>query len=370
MHNNLGAALHEQGRLQEALTCYEESIRLNPDYSEAHWNRALGWLVTGNFEQGWPEYEWRFKRKIFPPRPFPQPIWDGSSLAGKTILVHAEQGLGDTLQFVRYVPLVKQHGGTVIVECPQRLMPLLRSCPGIDQIVAAGASLPPFDVHLPLLTAPSVFKTTLATVPANVPYLFADAGLVQEWGRRLTVVDEFKIGISWQGDPKHRKDRFRSIRLAELEPLARLEGVRLFSLQKGPGMEQLSGVAFPITDLGSQLDESTGAFMDTAAVIKHLDLVIAVDSAVAHSPEHWAPQSGCCCTWFRTFAGCCTGRIAPGTRLCVSSVSNSWACGMTCSADLLPKCGSCGQQARAPITSFLAMTAQVAYNSLLPADGA
>ena len=123
-----------------------------------------------------------------------------------------------------------------------------------------------------------------------MPYLFADAGLVPEWGRRLTAVEGFKIGISWQGDPKHRKNRFRSIRLAELEPLARLEGVRLFSLQKGPGMKELSAVAFPITDLGSQLDETTGAFMDTAAVIKHLDLVIAVDSAVAHCAGASAPN--------------------------------------------------------------------------------
>lgn len=279
-YNNLGAALHEQGRLHEALACYAESIRLNPDYPEAHWNQALGWLALGNFEQGWPEYEWRFKRKIFPPRPFTQPMWDGSPLNGQTILIHAEQGFGDTLQFIRYATLVKQRGGRVVVACPAMLAPLVATCPGVDQVVPDKTPLPPFDVHLPMLSAPYVFRTTLATIPADVPYLFADPEREQWWRDALADADGFKIGLSWKGDAKHRKDRFRSIPLAKFEPLARLDGVRLFSLQVGPGVDQIAELAgrFPITDLDSYLQ----TFADTAAVMKNLDLVITIDSAVAH----------------------------------------------------------------------------------------
>ncbi len=355
-HNNLGAALHEQSRLQEALTCYEESIRLNPDYSEAHWNRALGWLVTGNFEQGWPEYEWRFKRKIFPPRPFPQPIWDGSSLAGKTILVHAEQGLGDTLQFIRYVLLVKKYGGRIIVEAPPMLMDLIASCAGVDEVVMERTELPPverikllppFDVHIPLISLPTLFKTTLATIPANVPYLAADAALREKWRRDLSPYSGFKIGLSWQGDPKHRKDRFRSIPLARFEPLARLEGVSLFSIQKGPGAEQLSALAgsFPIIDLGDKIN----TFGDTAAAMMNLDLVIAVDSAAAH----------------------CAGAIAVPVWLAVpSSPDFRWMLQREDSPWYPTMRLFRQQQLGVWDDVLLAMTAQVAYNSFLPADGA
>ncbi len=283
-HNNLGIALGDQGNLEEAVASYQQALRLKPNYAEAHKNLALTWLLLGNFEQGWLEYQWRWQCKEFSPPGFQQPLWDGAALQGQTILLHAEQGLGDTLQFIRYAPLVQERGGTVLMACPAPLIRLLAGCPGIDRLIPQGGSLPPFDVHAPLLSLPKILGTTLVTVPAKVPYLFADADLTTQWGRELKQFPAFKIGIGWQGSPKYRDDRSRSIPLVHFEPLARLEGVQLFSLQKGPGTEQLRALAdrFPVTDLGSRLDEASGAFMDTAAVMKNLDLVITSDTAIAH----------------------------------------------------------------------------------------
>jgi tetratricopeptide (TPR) repeat protein len=282
--NNQAATLRDQGHFAQALTDLEQVLRRKPDYADAHWNRALTWLLLGNFELGWPEYEWRWQRRSPVPRPFSQPCWDGASLAGRTILLHAEQGLGDTLQFIRYAPLVKQHGGTVIAECQPPLLGLLAGCPGVDGLVAQGTPLPHFDVHAALLSLPRIFQTTLATVPANVPYLRADENLVERWRRELSAHTAFKIGIAWQGSPKYSGDRQRSFPLRQFAPLARVAGVQLLSLQKGLGSEQLAQVAdrFAVTDLAGRLDETSGPFMDTAAVMKSLDLVITCDSVLGH----------------------------------------------------------------------------------------
>src|SRR5262249_12532517 len=247
----------------EALASYEQALHIKPDYPEARWNRSLVWLTMGHLEQGWPDYEWRLKCKesgSLPP--FHAPLWDGSPLEGRTILIHAEQGLGDTIQFIRYASLVKRRGGTVIVECQSDLYQLLAGYPGIDQLIAQGSSLPPFDVHVPLLSLPSIFGTTLANVPADVPYLFADAALIERWRSELSGVPGFKIGIAWQGNPRFPADCLRSIPLTHFAPLAQVDGVRLFSLQKGPGREQLSATAayMPVIDLGDRLDENTGGF--------------------------------------------------------------------------------------------------------------
>ena len=235
----------------------------------------------GRFEQGWPGYEWRWKCKEFGSLPpFQPPLWDGSSLDGRTILVHAEQGLGDTLQFIRYVPSLHQRGGRVILMCQPPLVRLLTRSPGIERLLAHGDPVPEFDVHTPLLSLPRLLGTTLESVPADVPYLEAEPQLVEAWRHRLGSYPGFKVGIVWQGNPKFRLDRLRSIPLAQFAPLARVPGVHLFSLQKGPGAEQLAAVTdrFPVTDLGRRLDD----FMDTAAVLKNLDLVISVDTAIAH----------------------------------------------------------------------------------------
>jgi Flp pilus assembly protein TadD len=282
-HHNLAAALHQLGRLDEALASYEQVLARDPRQADAHFNRSLIWLLRGEWERGWPEYEWRWQRTGGVPRSFRQPLWDGSPLEGKTILLHGEQGLGDTLHFIRYAPLVKERGGTVLVECPGALVPLLSRCAGVDRLLARGAALPDFEVQAALLSLPGILGTTVATVPANVPYLSADAELLDRWQRELGRYPGFRIGLAWHGNPRHRAAE-RDILLRQFAPLARLPGVRLFSLQKGPGSEQLRDLpeGLSVVDFGDRLDESSGAFMDTAAIMKHLDLVVTSDTAVAH----------------------------------------------------------------------------------------
>jgi hypothetical protein len=199
-------------------------------------------------------------------------------------LLHAEQGLGDTIQFIRYASSVKRHGGTVIVECQKPLLELLAGCPGVDQWVGQGDELPAFDVQAPLMSLPGILKTTIETVPATIPYLFPRPALLEQWRQRLIKLDGFKIGITWQGSPKYRGDRLRSIPLRCFASLAAVPGVRLISLQKDTGSEQLAEVRdlFPVTDLAAELDQQSGAFIDTAAVMKNLDLVITSDTAAAH----------------------------------------------------------------------------------------
>ena len=321
-HYNLGLALQAKGHLVEAVAQYHKAIRLKPDYVEAHSDRALTWLLAGDFKQGWAEYEWRWQTKqlrCFKPS-FPQPLWDGSSLSGKTILLWAEQGLGDTLQFVRYAALVKQQGGTVLLSCPDELARILQACAGIDHIFTPGSPLPPFDVQVPLLSLPGILKTTLATVPASIPYLFADAALEQRWQEELAHYAEFKIGIVWQGNPRSSQpecrvaDQRRSAALAQFEPVARLPGVRLFSLQKGYGTEQLTErqAEWGIVDLGEKLSD----FMDTAAVMMNLDLIISVDTAPLHLAGALGLPVWGCCGSRDAGAGCWTVKIVPGIRPC------------------------------------------------------
>jgi tetratricopeptide (TPR) repeat protein len=326
--NNLGNALKRLGNFDEAVECYQEAVRIKPDYAEAysnmgnvrvqmsqfddaqacydhalsldaghidtHFNQSLLWLLLGNWEKGWTEYEWRWKTKSFPRYGFSQPRWDGSKAAttGRTILLLAEQGLGDTLQFVRYAPLVKERGAKVILQCQAPLLRLLADMPGIDQVVAQGTPLPAFDAYVPLLSLPGIFHTSVESLPATDPYLQGKPELVEKWQRELAEADgvsrdsgkAFKVGIAWQGNPIFRVDRHRSIPLARFGQLAKIEGVQLISLQKGPGTEQLRAAEgqFSVVNFGNRLDEASGPFMDTAALMKNLDLVISSDTAVPH----------------------------------------------------------------------------------------
>lgn len=288
-HANVGSTLRDEGKLEEALACYQLALWLNPDSPSAHWNRSLLLLQMGQFREGWAEYEWRWKRPKAPVygcrrRTFPQPLWDGSPLAGRTILIHMEQGLGDMIHFIRYASLLRQAGGHVIVECPDFLMPILSRSPGITRLVAEGSPLPDFDVHCPLLSLPGLLGTSLETIPATIPYLFADPNLVEHWRQRLRPLNRLKIGIAWQGNPHHKWDRHRSIPLAEFEVLGQQAGVQLINLQRGPGLDQVPTVAkrFVIHQLAAELDATTGGFMDTAAIMMNLDLVITPDTAIAH----------------------------------------------------------------------------------------
>jgi len=242
------------------------------------------WLLLGNFEQGWPEYEWRWQMRGVPSSPRPQAHWDGSALDGKTILLYAEQGLGDTIQFIRYAAVVKHGGGTVVAECHPALLGSLAGCAGIDQLLPQGGPLPACEVQAPLLSLPGLCGTTLATIPAEVPYLVADRSRVEHWRDRLAAFSGFKVGICWQGEPGHKNDRRRSVPLAQFTPLAEVPGLRVVSLQKGPGREQWTSLAgqWPVVDLPGQEEEPSQAWMDTAALVCALDLVITVDTAVAH----------------------------------------------------------------------------------------
>ena len=283
-HSNRGNAFKEQGRFEEALACYQLALLLNPDSASIQYNRALALLQAGDYEQGWPAYEWRWRRKNTKTRLFPRPRWDGSPLEGKTILLWCEQRLGDVLMFIRYASQVKDRGGRVLVECPGFMTPLLSKCAGIDQLVAEGATLPPFDVQCPLLSLPGLLGTTVATIPAAVPYLHAEPERVQAWQRRLAAKPSFKVGVVWQGNPHFQWDRFRSIPLRAFAPLAQVEGVQLICLQKGLGKEQVRtlGGRFEVQEVAEELDAGGGAFLDTAAIMANLDLVVTADTATAH----------------------------------------------------------------------------------------
>src|SRR5439155_3669588 len=228
--------------------------KLRPDFAEAHTGLSLLLLLLGDLPQGWKEYEWRWRTRTLVPRPYPQPLWHGSPLAGKTILLYTEQGYGDTLHFIRYADLLKKRGATVIMESPKPLIPLLSRTPGIDRLIEQGSAPPPFDVHAPLLSLPGALQTTVETIPANIPYLVADPAIVTKWQERLRDLQGFRIGIVWQGNPKH-PEQYRFMPLRWFGMLAEVPGVRLVSLQKGAGTEQLADVAdtFAVTDLGSGL---------------------------------------------------------------------------------------------------------------------
>lgn len=282
-HVNRGNALSSLGRIHEAIASYDFAVGLQPDYVNARWNRALAWLTQGNYKQGWPEYEWRWKRTETRTRHFPEPRWDGGALEGKTILLWCEQGLGDTIQFVRYASLVKNRGATVWLECQPHMAPMLSTCKGIDRVIVEGDPLPSgFDCQAPLMSLPLLCGTTLSTVPSAVPYLSPDPGQLEFWRKEFSASPQFKVGVAWQGNPQHRFDQHRSYSVQWLADLASIEGVQLCSLQKGPGTEQLAEARFPITDLRPRLDAMGGGLHETAAAIAALDLVITCDSALAH----------------------------------------------------------------------------------------
>ena len=282
-HYNLGNALRDQGKFEAAMAQYRRALRHNPDYAGAHWNLSLVLLLTGNFKDGWQEYEWRWEADVGKPwkRDFPQPLWDGTDLSGKTILLHAEQGFGDTLQFIRYAPLVAKHGAQVIIECQPEMKSLLQSVEGVTRLAAKGEPLPDFDVHAPLLRLPMAFETMLDTIPTQVPYITADPERAAVWRRRIAGKrNTFKVGLAWSGNPTQGNDRNRSCSLAMYAALGRVRDVAFYSLQKGEAAKQ---TASPLD--GMALIDFTGDlhdFADTAALMSNLDLIISVDTSVAH----------------------------------------------------------------------------------------
>jgi hypothetical protein len=274
--NNLGVLLRKDGETAAALRRYAQAIEIKPDYADAHWNRAVTCLLIGRFEEGWEEFEWRWQVPNFPSarRNFAPPLWRGEALAGKTILLHAEQGLGDALQFLRYVPMVQAGGGRVVFEVQRELARLAKTLAGRPELVVRGEPLPPFDYHAPLLSLPRAFRTSLASIPADVPYLHADPADVAVWRDRIPDTEELKVGIVWAGSRTHVNDRNRSLDPALLDALLKVAGAKFYSLQLG-------GNALPgrdVVDLSPWLRD----FADTAAAVACLDLVVTVDTSVAH----------------------------------------------------------------------------------------
>jgi tetratricopeptide (TPR) repeat protein len=282
-HYNLGFTLREQGKLEPAAAHYQHALALRPDYPDAQLGLAACYLAEGDYERGWPLYEGRLRVPGFV-TPHDLPRWAGQPLTGRSLLLLAEQGLGDTLHFIRYARTLKEQGARIVLACQPALGRLLESHPDVDELFLLGsaAELPRCDFCLPLLSAPGTFGTDASTIPCDVPYVTADPELRAKWRAELAGIDGFKIGIVWQGSRDYPSDRLRSIPLCHFAPLARLPGVRLISLQKGFGSEQISTVDFPVLDLSDRLDHVAGPFMDAAAVIGSVDLVVTPDTAIGH----------------------------------------------------------------------------------------
>lgn len=289
--NNLGLTQIDLDQHEEALSSYERALAVNPTAAETHWNESLCLLQMGQFDSGWRKYEWRWERNRIKAgrRNFAVPLWLGDfSIDGKTILLHAEQGLGDTLQFCRYAALVSKLGARVILEAPTELMRLLATLDGVDQLIEAGQPLPSFDCHCPLLSLPLAFETDLATIPSATPYLSANPEAALRWRERVdaSARGRLKVGLVWAGGNRphvaelRKNDARRSISFGRLAPLLEVPNVQFFSLQKGPAAQQLRGgdSAHQVVDFTEEL----GDFADTAALVANLDLVISVDTSTAH----------------------------------------------------------------------------------------
>jgi tetratricopeptide (TPR) repeat protein len=282
-HSNLGTALKEAGDIDGAIAAFGNAIQLHSDFAEAHANLGMALLAKGDFEKGWREYEWRCKcaQVASRPRNFTQPQWDRSRLNGRRILLYPEQGLGDAIQFIRYLPLVVAQGGKVIIECPPSLARLVQTAGWDCQIVIQGESLPEFDLHCPLLSLPGVFGTTEMDVPNAVPYLEPAAEDVSKW-RHLMERDRaaFNIGLVWAGRRDHKSDRSRATEIGQWAVLSQIPGVRVFSLRKkNPGeIDENMPAGVELIDRTDEIQD----FADTAALIANLDLIISVDTAAAH----------------------------------------------------------------------------------------
>jgi tetratricopeptide (TPR) repeat protein len=282
-YSNFGSAVKDIGAFWDALRAFRRATRLDPNFAGAHWNESLVRLLLGDFVEGWRRYEWRWKHGHLPSpqRAFTQPRWNGSPLKGRRLLVYWEQGYGDVLQFVRYAPLIPRDAQDppILLECQRDLAPILRSLPGVS-VIATGDPLPDFDLQVPVLSLPLLFGTRLETIPSRVPYLRAEPDAVARWRDRLSGLPGLKVGIVWAGSPTHGNDRNRSIGLAPFVRLAAIPGVSLVSIQKGPTEGQAANPpgSFPLLNLSPDIRD----FADTAAIMTSLDLVVCVDTSVAH----------------------------------------------------------------------------------------
>ena len=290
VHHNIGFTQVERcGQFSESINAFKKALAINPHNPETHFCLALGYLGSGDLLHGFKEYEWRWQRAHNKPRAINYPcdhLWDGTQeIEGKRILIRCEQGLGDTLHFIRYAQELKREGAIVMAEVQKSLAQLLALCDYIDELIVMGNPLPTYDFQIPMLNLPLAFGTTLEIIPDDIPYLRADPRLVAFWRDQLSSAHDFKVGICWYGDPAHGQNKFMP--LSYFAQLTEIPGVQLYNLQKidSPAVEQ------QLKDLpdqsilhffGPDFDESHGRFMDTAAVMKSLDLIITVDTSLAH----------------------------------------------------------------------------------------
>jgi Flp pilus assembly protein TadD len=287
-HNNLGNALRDLGQFEEAVASFRRALKIRPNGADMHWNLSMPLLAQGQYAEGWREYEYRWNTGAMPTRGLAQPLWLGDAeLSGKAILLHAEQGFGDTLQFVRYATLVAARGATVYLEVPPLLKSLAASCAGVAAVFAPGETLPPFDYQCPLMSLPLACKTELATIPGTVPYLAASPAKIAYWQEKLGQKAALRVGLVWAGDPrKHLAagqgvraiDAQRSIHFDRLLPLMEIPGIEFISLQVGDDARRQADGNPRLIDFTDELRD----FEDTAALIANLDMAICVDTSVAH----------------------------------------------------------------------------------------
>jgi Tfp pilus assembly protein PilF len=280
--NNLGLALQSTNDVGGAIDAFRRAVRLKPDFAHAHWNLALALLLDGQFPAGWTEYEWRLRLPELGRNrhSYPGPLWNGSAPDGKTVLLYAEQGLGDAIQFVRYATWLARDGAQVLIRCAEPLRPLLATVEGVAQVLRENEPLPRYDVHLPLLSLPRAFGTSLESIPAGVPYIVpADETRRATREALASLRQPLKVGIAWAGSKAHSNDRNRSCALATLAPLLDLPDIAWFSLQHGDAARQIDSIAATSRLVRLAADATLEG---TAALIAELDLVISVDTSIAH----------------------------------------------------------------------------------------
>jgi tetratricopeptide (TPR) repeat protein/glycosyltransferase involved in cell wall biosynthesis len=276
---NMGFTLEKLGRLTESTQWYEKALAIDPNYIHAHSNLAMTLLLAGDYKRGFMEYEWRLKHDDAEPRDFSSTLWDGQSFYNKRLLIYPEQGYGDSIQFIRYLPEVKKRGGSVILETHKYLVPLFKDLPYIDNFVIHGDPSPPVDYHIAIASLPHVFETTIETIPCSIPYLYRPEKEKSILVQTIEMMDGFRVGISWAGSPIHKNDKNRSCSLSLFYQLTQIKGVVLFSIQKGPACDDIrKSDRMPVVDLCDLIDD----FSDTATAIFHMDLIISVDTATAH----------------------------------------------------------------------------------------
>jgi len=282
LFNNIAEIEHRLGQYDEAIEYFQKALEIQPDFPLARWNLSIVQLLTGDYREGWAGYELRWKANSIPlPQRYSErPVWDGSDPRGRKILVDCEQAFGDSLHFVRYIPLIAQRGGKPILAAPPELRRLFQTVPCLEQIICPPQELPAFDAQCPLLSLPHLFGTTLQNVPANVPYLFADPALEERWKKRVPQDGRLKIGIVWAGSPGYKENVTRSPSLAAFGPLGAIPNTWFCSLQKGDAAREALDPpeGLQITDWTAELQD----FADTAALMANLDLIIGSDTAVIH----------------------------------------------------------------------------------------